>query len=110
VRIRNRGAALNFFDILQVQGQVPDQAAVSVHSGRRGRQAWVDAVGDGVTGCRTGDRVMGISRGRGFAEYSVVKASNVFYAARRHDLRAGRGRSDRVSHFVFRAAEAGPAC
>jgi NADPH2:quinone reductase len=77
VRIRNRAAALNFFDILQVQGKYQIKPPFPFIPGAE-VAGLVDAVGDGVTGCRTGDRVMGISRGRGFAEYSVVKASNVF--------------------------------
>ena len=77
VRIRNRAAGLNFFDVLQVQGKYQVKPPFPFIPGAE-VAGLVDAVGDGVAGCEAGDRVMAISRGRGFAEYAVVKASNVF--------------------------------
>jgi NADPH2:quinone reductase len=77
VRIRNRAAALNFFDILQVQGRYQIKPPFPFIPGAEVAGV-VDAVGEGVAGCSSGDRVMAISRGNGFAEYSVVKATNVF--------------------------------
>ena len=77
VRIRNHAAGLNFFDILQVQGKYQIKPPFPFIPGAEVAGV-VDALGEGVTACRPGDRVMAISRGRGFAEYSVVKASNVF--------------------------------
>jgi len=76
VRVRNHAAALNFFDILQVQGKYQIKPPFPFIPGAE-VAGLVDAVGEGVFGCRAGDRVMAISRGNGFAEYSVVKASNV---------------------------------
>jgi NADPH2:quinone reductase len=76
VRIRNHAAALNFFDILQVQGKYQIKPPFPFIPGAE-VAGLIDAVGDGVTGCQIGDRVMAISRGNGFAEYSIVKASNV---------------------------------
>jgi len=77
VRIRNHAAALNFFDILQIQGKYQVKPPFPFIPGAE-VAGLVDAVGDGVTGWAAGDRVMAISRGRAFAEYCVVKASNVF--------------------------------
>jgi NADPH:quinone reductase len=77
VRIRNRTAALNFFDVLQVQGKYQVKPPFPFIPGAE-VAGIVDAIGDEVVGCRLGERVMAISRGRAFAEYTVVKASNVF--------------------------------
>jgi NADPH2:quinone reductase len=77
VRVRNHAAALNFFDILQVQGKYQTKPPFPFIPGAE-VAGTVDTVGVGVIGCQTGDRVMAISRGNGFAEYSIVKASNVF--------------------------------
>jgi NADPH2:quinone reductase len=77
VRIRNHAAALNFFDILQVQGKYQIKPPFPFIPGAE-VAGLVDAIGDGVIGRQTGDRVMAISRGNGFADYSIVKASNVF--------------------------------
>ena len=77
VKIRNHAAALNFFDILQVQGKYQIKPPFPFIPGAE-VAGTVDAIGEGVIGCKAGDRVMAIARGRGFAEHSVVKASNVF--------------------------------
>lgn len=77
VRIRNRAAALNFFDILQVQGKYQLKPPFPFIPGAE-VAGEVDTVGPGVSGWSSGERVMAISRGNGFADFSVVKASNVF--------------------------------
>src|SRR5215471_12054949 len=77
IRIRNHAAALNFFDILQVQGNYQVKPPFPFVPGAEVAGV-VDAVGDGVTGLRTGERVMAITRGNAFAEFSTVKASNVY--------------------------------
>src|SRR5581483_6318103 len=77
VRIRNHAAALNFFDLLQVQGNYQVKPPFPFVPGAEVAGV-VDAVGGGVTGVKPGDRVMAITRGNAFAEFSTVKASSVF--------------------------------
>ena len=77
VRIRNRAAALNFFDILQVQGKYQLKPPFPFIPGAE-VAGLVDAVGPNVDGWTPGERVMAISRGNAFADFSIVKASNVF--------------------------------
>jgi NADPH2:quinone reductase len=77
VRIRNRAAALNFFDILQVQGKYQVKPPFPFTPGAE-VAGIVEGVGQGVTGVAAGDRVMAMPHGGGFAEYSVAKVSSVF--------------------------------
>lgn len=77
VRIRNRAAALNFFDILQVQGKYQVKPPFPFTPGAE-VAGIVDGLGEGVTGVAAGDRVMAMPHGGGFAEYSVAKVSSVF--------------------------------
>jgi len=77
VRVRNRAAALNFFDILQIQGKYQVQPPFPFTPGAE-ISGEIDAVGEGVTAWRPGDRVLGLPRGSGFAELTVVDASNIF--------------------------------
>jgi NADPH2:quinone reductase len=77
VRIRNRAAALNFFDILQVQGKYQVKPPFPFTPGAE-VAGIVDAVAEGVTGIREGDRVMAMPHGGGFAEFSIAPASSVF--------------------------------
>jgi NADPH2:quinone reductase len=77
VRIRNRAAALNFFDILQVQGKYQLKPPFPFIPGAE-VAGLVDAVGPNVEDWTPGERVMAISRGNAFADFSIVKASNVF--------------------------------
>src|SRR5579871_1188763 len=69
VRIRNYAAALNFFDILQVQGKYQVKPPFPFTPGAEVAGV-VDAVGWGVESVKAGDRVMTIPRGGAFAEYS----------------------------------------
>lgn len=71
VRVRVRGAAVNFPDLLMTRGAYqlkPDLPFVSglEFSGE------VDAVGPGVTGWRAGDAVVGGNRFGAMAEYCIV--------------------------------------
>ena len=77
VRVRNRAAALNFFDILQIQGkyQVKPQFPFTPGAEIAGE---IDAVGRGVTGWKAGDAVLGFPGGSGFAEATVLDADQVF--------------------------------
>jgi len=77
VRIRNCAAALNFFDILQVQGKYQIKPPFPFTPGAE-VAGYVDAVGDGVVGLKPGDRVMAMPHGGGFAEFSIAPASSVF--------------------------------
>ena len=77
VRIRNRAAALNFFDILQVQGKYQVKPPFPFTPGAEVAGV-VDAVGEDVTSLRAGDRVMAMPHGGAFAELSNAPASSVF--------------------------------
>jgi NADPH2:quinone reductase len=77
VRIRNAAAALNFFDILQVQGKYQVKPPFPFTLGAE-VAGTIDAVGEGVTRVRVGDRVMAMPHGSGFAEYSIARESSVF--------------------------------
>src|SRR5215470_15791562 len=77
VRIRNRAAALNFFDILQVQGKYQVKPPFPFTPGAE-VAGIVDAIGEGVTGLRTSDRVLAMPHGGAFAEFSNAPASSVF--------------------------------
>lgn len=77
VRVRNRAAALNFFDILQIQGKYQVKPAFPFTPGAEIAGA-IDAVGEGVTSWQPGDPVLGIPEIAGFAEQTVLDASKVF--------------------------------
>jgi NADPH:quinone reductase len=77
VRIRNQAAALNFFDILQVQGKYQVKPPFPFTPGAEVAGV-VDAIGWGVTWAKPGDRVMAIPRGGAFAEYSYAPETSVF--------------------------------
>jgi NADPH2:quinone reductase len=77
VRVRNRAAALNFFDILQIQGKYQTKPPFPFTPGAE-IAGEIDAVGDAVSQWRLGDRVIGLPGGSGFAEQTVLDASKVF--------------------------------
>jgi len=77
VRVRNRAAALNFFDILQIQGKYQTKPSFPFTPGAE-IAGEIDAVGPGVSHWRVGDRVIGLPGGSGFAEQTVLDASKVF--------------------------------
>jgi NADPH2:quinone reductase len=77
VRIRNHAAAMNFFDILQVQGKYQVKPPFPFTPGAEVAGV-VDAVGDGVKAVRVGDRVIGMPRGSAFAEMCVVSEASAF--------------------------------
>jgi len=77
VRIRNHAAALNFFDILQVQGKYQIKPPFPFTPGAE-VAGIVETIGDGVTEFKAGDRVLSMTHGNAFAEQSVTLASNTF--------------------------------
>src|SRR6266568_8394347 len=77
VRIANRAAALNFFDILQIQGKYQVKPPFPFTPGAE-VAGTVDAVGAGVTGLAVGARVLAMTPGGAFAEYSLAPAARVF--------------------------------
>lgn len=77
VRIHNRAAALNFFDILQVQGKYQMRPPFPFTPGTE-VAGTVDAIGEGVEGLNQGDRVQAIVSLGGYAEYSIASMNRVF--------------------------------
>src|SRR5258708_27987890 len=77
VRIANRAAALNFFDILQIQGKYQVKPPFPFTPGAE-VAGIVDAIGAGVTGLDVGAQVLAMTPGGAFAEYSVAPAARVF--------------------------------
>jgi NADPH:quinone reductase len=77
VRIRNRAAGLNFFDILQVQGKYQVKPPFPFTPGAEVAGV-VDAVGPGVTQFAVGDRVLSVTHGGGMAEYSLGRIEMTF--------------------------------
>jgi NADPH:quinone reductase len=80
VRIRNRAAALNFFDVLQVQGKYQVKPPFPFTPGAEVAGV-VDAVGEGVTEVKPGDQVAAMPHGAGYAELTIAPLSNVFSIA-----------------------------
>jgi NADPH2:quinone reductase len=77
VRVRNRAAALNFFDILQIQGKYQVKPPFPFTPGAE-ISGEIDAVGAGVSGWKVGDAVLGMPGGAGFAEQTVLEATKIF--------------------------------
>jgi len=77
VRVCNRAAALNFFDILQIQGKYQIKPPFPFTPGAE-IAGEVDAIGEGVAAWSIGDRVLGLPGGGGFAEQSIVDHSKIF--------------------------------
>ena len=77
VRIKNHAAALNFFDILQIQGKYQTKPPLPFTPGAEVAGV-VDAVGIEVNELAIGDRVMGWGGSGGFAEYTVTRLPRRF--------------------------------
>jgi NADPH2:quinone reductase len=77
IRIANRAAALNFFDILQIQGKYQVKPPFPFTPGAE-VSGVVDALGRGVTSLAVGERVLAMPMGGAFAEYSTAPVSRVF--------------------------------
>jgi NADPH:quinone reductase len=79
VRIRNRAAALNFFDILQIQGKYQIRPPFPFTPGAE-VSGIVDAVGAEVKHVFPGDPVIAMTHNGAFAEYSLAAASRTFHS------------------------------
>lgn len=77
VRIRNRAAALNFYDILMIQGKYQVKPPLPFTPGSE-VAGLVDATGPEVTTLSVGDRVQAIASTGGFGEYSLAPADKTF--------------------------------
>lgn len=77
VLIRNHAAALNFYDILMVQGKYQVRPPLPFTPGNE-VAGIVEAVGPEVTQFASGDRVQAIASSGGYAEYSLAPAAKTF--------------------------------
>jgi NADPH2:quinone reductase len=76
VRIRNRAAALNYFDILQIRGEYQVRPPFPFTPGAE-IAGVIDAVGEGVDIWRKGDHVVAVPQLGGFAECALANSSDV---------------------------------
>jgi NADPH2:quinone reductase len=77
IRIENRAAALNFFDILMIQGKYQSKPPRPFTPGSE-VAGLVDAVGEGVTDLKIGDHVQAMATGGTYCEYSIAPAEKAF--------------------------------
>lgn len=77
VRVRVRATAVNRADLLQRMGHYPAPADAPADIPGLEYAGEIDAVGDGVTELRVGDRVYGLAGGGTYAEQLVVHAGTV---------------------------------
>lgn len=77
ILIRNHAAALNFFDILMVQGKYQTKPPRPFTPGSE-VAGIVEAVGEGVTQFSVGDRVQAMATSGGYAECSIAPAAKSF--------------------------------
>src|SRR5215510_3847876 len=77
IRIENRAAALNFFDILLIQGKYQSKPPRPFTPGSEVAGV-VDAVGEGAPGFKIGDRVQALATGGTYCEYSIAPAGKAF--------------------------------
>ena len=77
VRIANRAVALNFFDILQIQGKYQVKPPLPFIPGAE-VAGTVDAVGAGVTEVAVGDKVLAMPQAGAYAEYTIAQADRAF--------------------------------
>jgi NADPH2:quinone reductase len=77
LRIKNHAAALNFYDILMIQGKYQVKPKLPFTPGSE-VAGLVDAIGQDVTGFSVGDRVQAMATSGAFAEYSLASATRAF--------------------------------
>ncbi len=90
VRIRVAAAGVNFADTLLINGKYQEKLPFPLIPGME-VSGWVDQVGDGVTTCHPGQRVMAVVTGGAFAEMVVAQASDVFVLPDGLDMAAAAG-------------------
>jgi NADPH2:quinone reductase len=90
VRVRNHASALNFFDILQVQGKYQLKPPFPFTPGAE-VAGTVDAVGEAVRDFHPGDEVIGLPEWGGFADYTLVAQHKVFRKPARMDWAKAAG-------------------
>jgi NADPH2:quinone reductase len=103
VRVAIHAASLNFPDSLTIVGKYqfkPELPFVpgSEFSGR------IDALGEGVTGLKVGDPVIGIASSGGFATHACLPAARVLPLPPGVDLDRRRGLRLHLRHLAPRAA------
>lgn len=86
VLIRVHASAMNFADSLIVQGKYQVKPPLPFSPGLECAGV-VEAVGDGVTNCKVGDRVMAVLDWGGFADYALAHENDVFPIADRLDFK-----------------------
>ncbi len=77
VLIKNRAAALNFYDILLIQGRYQIKPPLPFTPGSE-VAGEIAAIGPDVSGFAVGDRVQAMALGGGFSEYSLAQAGKTF--------------------------------
>lgn len=77
IRIRVKAAGINFADLMARVGLYPDAPKIPCVVGYE-VSGVVDAVGEGVTGFATGDRVLGMPRFGGYTDTLVVPTEQAF--------------------------------
>lgn len=77
IRISNKAAALNFYDILMIQGKYQLKPPRPFTPGSE-VAGIVDAVGADVTAFKVGDRVQAMATGGTYCEYSLAPAAKAF--------------------------------
>ncbi len=77
LRIKNHAAALNFYDILLIQGKYQVKPPRPFTPGSEVAGV-VDAVGEGVTEFKPGDRVQAIASSGTYCEYSLTPTAKCF--------------------------------
>jgi NADPH2:quinone reductase len=76
VRIRVAAAGVNRPDLVQRAGRYPPPPGAPQTLGLE-VSGWIDAVGDGVTEWKTGEPVIALVPGGGYAEYALAHAGSV---------------------------------
>lgn len=74
VRVKVRAAAVNFPDLLQTRGEYQHKPDLPFIPGLE-MSGEIDALGEGVTGWKLGDAVVGPARIGGYSEYAITPAA-----------------------------------
>ena len=77
IRIKNKAAALNFYDILMIQGKYQTKPPRPFTPGSE-VAGIVDALGEGVSGFKAGERVQAMAAGGTYCEYSIAPVNKTF--------------------------------